>query len=141
MKNWPKILITLFILFILITQALASVGLVTWRAWPFMVYGMYCSHSREGDSVPTYSITGIREDDKEVPIVAADFDFGEWHFLKGPIDALADGRQEEIKSYVEIYERKNNVKLKAIMLHDTPTIVMRDFYFQEPIRMLRRVDL
>ena len=146
LKKLALPLTSLFILTLIVLQAVATFGGIHSFLWPFTNYPMYKRAHFEGESVHIrYLVFGILEDSTEVSILPEDLGLNFWKFEgikgKGFVRAIRFGDEEGLDIYVQEYEKRGGKKLAGLRVEDQSFILSPKGVKPAPRQILKIVNL
>ena len=124
-----RILVTVFVAFVLGFQSLISFGPIVGinigtLYWPLLNYAMYSRSFKEGDFIDYYRLLeGVTDDGQTIPLPMESLGLHLWHY-KDLVRDLERGRPE---AFDHVYQSlPKGIRLSEIRVQSFPVAVTRD---------------
>jgi len=137
---------SLVILTVLLLQGVAVCGSVSSLLWPFTDYPMYRAAHHEGETMHEYTVIGVLDDGREVPITRGALGFKVWQFDKHLVEPLrrreldADDRGR-LSLAVGHYQRISKHRLAALRLESQPYVLTKVGLRAAPAQVMKEIEL
>jgi hypothetical protein len=109
--------------------------------WPFLDYPMYKRSHRQGEPIDQFVLYGTVAGSTERVLQSADFDLNDWKFMAGPLRAMRNQDEENLRLYLELFRRRHHQDLVALRLETHPVTVGREGPISLPHAVLSTVEL
>jgi hypothetical protein len=109
--------------------------------WPFLDYPMYKHSHRQGEPIDQFVLYGTIAGSTERVLRADDFDLNDWKFMAGPLKAMRNQDEENLRLYLELFRRRNHQELAALRLETHPVTPGPEGPISLPQAVLSTVEL
>src|SRR5687768_9026757 len=109
--------------------------------WPFLDYPMYKRSYRQGEPIDQFVLYGTVAGSTERVLHSDDFDLNDWKFMAGPLRAMRNQDEENLRLYLELFRRRQHQELAALRLETHPVTPGREGPILLPHAVLSTVEL